>query len=585
MPRFELADLKTHPLRYRGEEWAKNYLSLLGERSKRGQKAREAEIRACARDPWWCITGWFFTHDEKEQGGADGEITPMRFPDKEYLRYAVYCMFKHQLLLISKSRQLMFSWLRIAIYTWEGLFLKYRKCGIRSKNEDDADKLIARAAFIHDNLPAWMRDPLAKKIMCKLSLPRMSNIILGLPSGSDMFRSNSCSDAADDEFQEDPTPKKTIDATLPVIKGRGPQDDGTFHGGYFCGIFTAKSSAAIKDIVFDTPLWKSTDPKNRGHNPDPVGRYRIFYPMKGIREWETRTGFHVLEVHYSSDPDKDPDTERGRIWFEYAKQGFQESWDEEMEIDWECLDGDALFPTFKEDIHCIDSYRVREGVPVIRCDDFGYNYPFMALMQFNELGQLVIFGEITRSQIVIDDFVPLTKLYISGGKDDQGNYHKGMCPGALFCTFCDPAGEKMTHRSRRTDVQVLQLAGFPAQCSVVHSIDKNRLMNHYLKIREDGLPGLLIVAPECHVIVAALKGKLVRDEKKKGTSDEGSPKDVHPFIDGYDAVTYGMRGVTVLETMEILMPERGFGQYEVNEDEFYDDAPARDSKESYIGQY
>ena len=42
--------------------------------------------------------------------------------------------------------------------------------------------------------------------------------------------------------------------------------------------------------------------------------------MKGISKRTTKLGFHVLRLHYSADPDKDPATEAGKKWYEEARR-------------------------------------------------------------------------------------------------------------------------------------------------------------------------------------------------------------------------------------------------------------------------
>jgi len=72
-------------------------------------------------------------------------------------------------------------------------------------------------------------------------------------------------------------------------------------------------------------------------------------PPKGIREWDTSYGVHVLRIHYTADPDKDPDTHRGALWLKSELVGYPQGmddprWRREMEIDWDAYAGQLLFP-------------------------------------------------------------------------------------------------------------------------------------------------------------------------------------------------------------------------------------------------
>jgi hypothetical protein len=74
--------------------------------------------------------------------------------------------------------------------------------------------------------------------------------------------------------------------------------------------------------------------------------------MKGITHYRSEPGFHVIRVHYSADPDKDPDTPTGIIWRDREAEGIpgglaSAQWRGEMEIDWDAAGGELCFPQFE----------------------------------------------------------------------------------------------------------------------------------------------------------------------------------------------------------------------------------------------
>lgn len=76
--------------------------------------------------------------------------------------------------------------------------------------------------------------------------------------------------------------------------------------------------------------------------------------MKGISTRVTKLGFHVLRLHYSSDPDKDPSTPLGKKWYIEARRGMSDArWRQEHEIDYGALGGQLVFPSFDESIHVV----------------------------------------------------------------------------------------------------------------------------------------------------------------------------------------------------------------------------------------
>ena len=46
-----------------------------------------------------------------------------------------------------------------------------------------------------------------------------------------------------------------------------------------------------------------------------------YFPMKGVKVYKSKAGFCVLRLHYSSDPNRDPDTVQGRAWIAEASKG------------------------------------------------------------------------------------------------------------------------------------------------------------------------------------------------------------------------------------------------------------------------
>lgn len=81
--------------------------------------------------------------------------------------------------------------------------------------------------------------------------------------------------------------------------------------------------------------------------------------MRGVKERVNNNGFYVLEIHYSADPDKDPETPQGQAWIQQAKKGMPESaWRKEYEIDWFALSGELIYPMFSERIHCCEPFKI-----------------------------------------------------------------------------------------------------------------------------------------------------------------------------------------------------------------------------------
>jgi len=103
--------------------------------------------------------------------------------------------------------------------------------------------------------------------------------------------------------------------------------------------------------------------------------------MKGLDVYKTRDGFTVAKVHYTADPDKDPDRE-GKVWFENALHGVPGGvtgalWRKEMEIDFTAYSGQLLcFDTIERHRNkIVRHYPIKDYYYKYGALDWGRNNP------------------------------------------------------------------------------------------------------------------------------------------------------------------------------------------------------------------
>jgi hypothetical protein len=104
--------------------------------------------------------------------------------------------------------------------------------------------------------------------------------------------------------------------------------------------------------------------------------------MKGISHYKSDAGLHVIRVHYTADPDKDPATIKGAAWFKKALEGYtggvkSASWRQEMEIDWDSTGGELVFPQlseFEERI-VVRPFAIPESWDLYGSFDYGFRNP------------------------------------------------------------------------------------------------------------------------------------------------------------------------------------------------------------------
>ncbi len=262
--------------------------------------------------------------------------------------------------------------------------------------------------------------------------------------------------------------------------------------------------------------------------------------LKGIREWKNKMNFHITEIHYSADPDKDPKTRTGEKWLISAKNGITpEGWQREYEIDWTIGTGDRIFSEFSSEKH------LRKLTPIsdfafLRGWDFGFHYPVMLIAQFDEKERLCILAEFVRENILFDDFL---RSAISFCENHFGK-------AAFYYDFCDPAGAQKNHRSRLTDIEVMARSGIIARYKRSEEPQRTRLL-HLLLQENDNAPKMILNSDFCPLLSGGFHGGLVYDPGKPEHA-----KEIHPYIDLFDALGYLVIGIVDPVSGDPLFPYR-----------------------------
>lgn len=264
-------------------------------------------------------------------------------PNKEYLRLLSQ-EFQNgpDIIYVAKSRQLMVSWLLAAFGVWKALYQPFARVCFQSKKLEDAAQmvfdtspLVARASFIMANLDPNMQVCLAQRDGKRVAVPFtldqkvFSYGNIKLPNGS-LFEALAQGAAQvegkvptlfiSDESSLQDEWRSSWAAMRPCIS----------NGGRAIAVATMRMPSAFGDEIAPCD---SVDPDSL---------------MRGVARFSTASGGYGLRVHYSADPDKDPKTERGALWFskEVAGMvgGFDGSdWQQHMEINPESLSGELVF--------------------------------------------------------------------------------------------------------------------------------------------------------------------------------------------------------------------------------------------------
>lgn len=103
--------------------------------------------------------------------------------------------------------------------------------------------------------------------------------------------------------------------------------------------------------------------------------------MRGVKHYTSDAGFHCIRVHYTADPDKDPQR-NGAAFEANAVRGYpggkrSSAWRQEMDIDWESAGGELVFPQLSdyEERIIINPFPIPESWDVYGSFDYGHRNP------------------------------------------------------------------------------------------------------------------------------------------------------------------------------------------------------------------
>ncbi len=177
----------------------------------------ELEWECVLEDPWYFLRTMAKTRDEH-----DLKSTYKHFPDLPHLREISYAFESEDMLALVKSRQMMISWLMVALCLWWGMKHTGQLIFFQSKKEEDALKLVERAWGIYERLPAYVQKLVpAEQRYLKIIFPGRDTRIEGIPQGADQIRSNTPSIILSDEMAFQEEAGAAYAAALPAVQAVG----------------------------------------------------------------------------------------------------------------------------------------------------------------------------------------------------------------------------------------------------------------------------------------------------------------------------------------------------------------------------
>lgn len=318
---------------------------------------------------------WEFLQYVRTKDEHDHE-NPIKPLDWEKYQYA-QVVFLHWLALgsmyVPKSRQVRMSWLAVIFAAWFVRTAPHRLVMFQSLKEEDANKMVSlgakdpvggRLSFIEHHLPWWLQDPniisgRGNMVGELVYTPEMEgeggvkvhwhgSRVLAVPQGANQIRGKVPSlymaDEAGlwDDFRE-----------CWSSAGMAVQSGGAGSRSKMFALSSVYAGGQFNESILDGAGGDGEGVGiNYGGIPE-MSRIINMLPGKrlprGMRSFVTGSGMPVLEVHYSVDPDKRPDTPVGKHWIDTASKRYiggtaSPDWLREMEIDYEASGGSLVFP-------------------------------------------------------------------------------------------------------------------------------------------------------------------------------------------------------------------------------------------------
>jgi len=131
------------------------------------------------------------------------------------------------LLVVEKSRDVMATWLIVALYTWDTVFHPGRQNIFQSKTANDTNELVKRSWHIYQNQPQFLRKVvkgiynLGGSKSGEFKLDGIHSEILGFPQGPDVVRQYHPSGIFQDEAAYQERAHDAFTAIKPAIQNGG----------------------------------------------------------------------------------------------------------------------------------------------------------------------------------------------------------------------------------------------------------------------------------------------------------------------------------------------------------------------------
>lgn len=281
------------------------------------------------------------------------------------------------------------------------------------------------------------------------------------------------------------------------------------------------------------------------------------YPEKipGVKVWKNPNNkFNVVAVHYTSDPDKDPNRQ-GEKWYKDEKeQTLKSVWLKEYEIDFTTKSGKLIFGNdfcdFDSRIHFINSFEHGEPYERLISLDFGQRHPTCALIGIwtmdNELYIVDEYYKPALPSVSSREMFKEFKSYIGETEGKSLREKRIMAQNSFGIRVIDPS-TKSKNRTKTRDGEEIPYSVIeefwdhgwdfePASNDVAAGITRIR---EYLQLDENNKSHLYVFRDKCPYLCHEIQHYRYQElseiqEKTRNDSEEPVKKNDHAV----DALRY-----------------------------------------------
>ena len=496
------------------------------------------------KHPWLYIKHFFITLDHHEKDLSMKLVKP--FPARAIFRIVIRAWMEFDIFFLEKFRQGQFTWLFSGLNLWEAMTVPGTMTFFQSKKQDDSNEILERSRHSYEFIfklgqSGYFDVPRIKMTGDKLGnkesiiFPSLKSEVRAIPQGGDIIRSHTCSRLFSDESEFQPEFGDAYSAGLPTIMGGGKLNSiSTVNGKGFVwrklnGLneFTNKplgehleDSKRYKPYRFRLPkhlneeqraYWIDREICDLPQNEfDRIPFAELVAECPGIHYWKTVENIDSIAIDHWADPDKSPQTTRGKIWVDFWSKALGRSaWEQEMLRRRDRFKGRPVVLNWSRH-RFVRDFPYDDRNIIYGAADFGTSLCGCLLAQLKK------FPDFTSRQIRFIDEVILensnTPELAKAIVRKLQSFYFAAWQNNLLELHCDPAGhqerETTSDKSQNTSIKIFNTYGLFPATKKFGKVETTELIETIFDVTlPNGEPAVLI-HPRCEYLIECAAGGL-----------------------------------------------------------------------------